>query len=91
MRGPGLWAADGWISCWRATCCVLGWHNLEAVEEGEELVGGTVASGLGVERRGAGERSFLDGEIGMNVKSVGGFDPVMPEPQRDHRDVHAAG
>jgi hypothetical protein len=58
----------------------------EVLEEFEECVGGSVATGFGVEGFGAVDRLLLVGHVGVEV-DVGCGDLFVAEPQRDHGDV----
>src|SRR5438093_11517209 len=62
-----------------------GWsrHKSEAVEEGEQRVGGPVASRSGVWGRGASERALLEREVGVQV-DLGRLETLVSEPERDH-------
>ena len=73
QRGVGVGITVGWI---------------RGFEEGEEGVGRAVAAGLAVGRRGAGERSFFEREVGVEV-DLGGLDLLVAEPERDDGGVDA--
>jgi hypothetical protein len=60
----------------------------QAIEESEERVWRAVAARFAVQRLGAGERSFFDGEVGVQVH-LRGVDLLVSEPQRDHGGVDA--
>src|SRR5918992_4019182 len=60
----------------------------EALEEGEQAVWGPVASRSCVGRGGAGERPFLQGEVGVEV-DLGRVDVFVAEPEGDDRGVDA--
>lgn len=83
MGGARLWRAVGCPGCDQR---ILAGHGRiirqmsEAVEEGKELIGRSVASRFGVAWGGAGERSFFDGHVGVYVVAVGGLEPFVTEP-----------
>ena len=61
----------------------------EAVEEGEQSVRRSVASRPGVRWPGAGESSFFDRQVRVDVDPGGGLDLLMTEPQGDDRGVNS--
>src|SRR5437899_11159516 len=56
-------------------------------KEGEQRVGGAVASRSGVWGRGACERALLEREVGVQV-DLGRLETLVAEPERDHGAVH---
>jgi hypothetical protein len=74
--------------CWREALGIIR-RGSEAVEEGEQSVWRSVASRPGVGWPGAGESSFLDREVRVDVDARGGVDLFVTEPQGDDRGVHA--
>lgn len=60
----------------------------QSVQESQERVWRTVAARLAVQRLGAGECSFFDREVGVEVH-LRGFDLLVSESQRDHGGVDA--
>ncbi len=52
----------------------------EPGEEGEQGVGGPVAAGLDVEGPSTFERSFLDGQVAVEVNASGGRYVLVTEP-----------
>jgi hypothetical protein len=52
---------------------------LQTFEEGEELVVGSIATGLSVERSNRVENPLLQLEVGIQI-DLGSFDCLMPEP-----------
>ena len=52
---------------------------LQAFEEGEELVVGSITTGLSVERSNRVENPLLQLKVGIQI-DLGSFDRLMPEP-----------
>jgi len=58
----------------------------QSIQEPEECVWGAVAAGFAVQWLGAGECSFFEREVGVDVH-LRGFDLFVSEPERDHGGV----
>lgn len=58
----------------------------QSVQESEQCVWGAVATGFAVQWLGAGECSFFEREICLEVH-LRGFDLFMTESERDHGGV----
>ena len=67
---------------------LFAWRGSEAVEEVENGVAGPVAAQLLFGGGGAVEGSFFELQVGVKVLHRGG-DVLMPEPERDDREVDA--
>ena len=63
--------------------------KLQRIEESEQPIPGLVAPALlSVERLDLGQCRLLQCEVGVQI-DLGGLDGLMPEPQRDHRNINA--
>lgn len=64
-------------------------HNgLQAGEEGQQTVGWVESSWDAVGGCGSGQGTFLEGHVGVQV-GLDGVGGLMPEPERDHREIDA--